>query len=162
MGYSFNLGATSGGNPAAVWASTRQPTLFLIWSATAALLAWTERARLYLDGHVLLERQGADPVTFQLSPAEQAQLNAALDAADFYRNAAQSRAAGAGRSPDAFQYRVHRRGVLLQGEVVTQDGSVPTWLEPLLPLLTNLLLNAGPGARPALPAHGGRPASTQR
>ena len=88
---------------------------------------------------MLLERQGVEPVTFQLSPAEQAQISAALDAADFYRQAAQTEPP-AQVFPDAFQYRVQRRGVLLQGEVVTQDGSVPTWLEPLLPLLTNLLL----------------------
>jgi hypothetical protein len=78
-------------------------------------------------------------VTFQLSPAEQAQLAAALDAADFYRNAAQS-TTPVPVAPDAMQYRIHRRGVLLQGEVTTQDGSVPAWLEPLLPLLTNVLL----------------------
>ncbi len=89
--------------------------------------------------HVLLERQDDDPVTFQLSPAEQAQLTAALDAADFYRNAAQSTTPEP-VAPDAMQYRIHRRGVLLQGEVMTQDGSVPAWLEPLLPLLTNVLL----------------------
>jgi hypothetical protein len=106
---------------------------------SGGLAGLAERARLYLDGHVLLERQGAEPVTFQLSPAEQAQITAALDAADFYRNAVQS-ATPAPVSPDAMQYRIHRRGVLLQGEVVTQDGSVPAWLEPLLPLLTNVLL----------------------
>lgn len=109
-----------------------------------------ERARLYLDGHVLLERRGQEPASFLLSAAEQAQLSAALDAADFYRNAAQTQPPTKA-IPDAFQYRIRRRGVLLQGEVLTQDASAPAWLQPLLPLLTNLLLSPTPDRLQPLP-----------
>lgn len=128
-----------GSNPAL--ALGLDPATFVILDVerSGGIAGLAERARLYLDGHVLLERQGADPVTFQLTPAEQAQLTAALDAADFYRNAAES-TPPALVAPDALQYRVHRRGVLLQGEVLTHDGAAPAWLEPLLPLLTNALL----------------------
>ncbi len=138
-GIQLQPGAMSGGNPAAALGMDPATYVILDLERSGGLTGLAERAQLYLDGHVLLERQGAEPVTFQLSPAEQAQLTAALDAADFYRNAAQS-TTPVPVAPDAVQYRVHRRGVLLQGEVVTQDGSVPTWLEPLLPLLTNVLL----------------------
>lgn len=110
---------------------------------SGGLIGVDDHARLFMDGHVVLERSGSAPVTFQLSATEQAQLNAALDGADFYRNAAEA-ATPAPVYPDAFQYRIHRRGILLQGEVVTQDGDVPDWLAPLLPLLTNLLLTPDP------------------
>ena len=138
-GVRIQPGVSTGGDAAA--ALGLDPTVFVILDLerSGGIAGLAERARLFLDGHVLLERQGAEPVTFQLSPAEQAQVSAALDAADFYRKAAETEPP-AQVFPDAFQYRIHRRGVLLQGEVVTQDGSVPTWLEPLLPLLTNLLL----------------------
>lgn len=138
-GVRIQPGVSTGGDAAA--ALGLDPTVFVILDLerSGGIAGLAERARLFLDGHVLLERQGAEPVTFQLSPAEQAQVSAALDAADFYRQAAQTEPP-AQVFPDAFQYRIQRRGVLLQGEVVTQDGSVPTWLEPLLPLLTNLLL----------------------
>jgi hypothetical protein len=128
-----------GGDPVAALGMDPATYVILDLERSGGIAGLAERARLYLDGHVLLERQGAEPVTFQLSPAEQAQVTAALDAADFYRNAAQS-TTPVPVSPDAMQYRIHRRGVLLQGEVTTQDGSVPAWLEPLLPLLTNVLL----------------------
>jgi hypothetical protein len=163
-GIQLQPGAMTGGNPAA--ALGMDPTTYVILDLerSGGVAGVAERARLYLDGHVLLERQGADPVTFQLSPAEQTQLTAALDAADFYRNAPQSTPPAA-VLPDTMQYRVHRRGVLLQGEVVTQDGSVPAWLEPLLPLLTNVLL-APDLARvqpyqPTEPAPASTPALTQ-
>ncbi len=138
-GVQIQPGISTGGD--AVAALGLDPTVFVILDLerNGGIAGLAERARLYLDGHVVLERQDAEPVTFQLSPAEQAQISAALDAADFYRQAAQTEPP-AQVFPDAFQYRVQRRGVLLQGEVVTQDGSVPTWLEPLLPLLTKLLL----------------------
>ncbi len=144
--------ADSGGNPAA--ALGIDPATYVVFDLTRSggLAGGEERARLYLDGHVLLERQGVDPVTFQLSPAEQAQLTAALDSADFYRNAAQSQPP-AEVFPDAYQYHLLRRGVLLQGEVVTQDGEAPAWLDPLLPLLTNLLLAPDPArVQPYQPA----------
>lgn len=138
-GIQLQPGATMGGNPAAALGMDPATYVILDLERSGGIAGLAERARLFLDGHVLLEKRSADPVTFQLSPAEQAQVTAALDAADFYRQAAQS-TPPAQVSPDAIQYRIHRRGVLLQGEVVTQDGSVPAWLEPLLPLLTNLLL----------------------
>jgi hypothetical protein len=138
-GIQLQPGAMGGGNPAAALGMDPATYVILDLERSGGIAGLAERARLYLDGHVLLERQGAEPVTFQLSPAEQAQLSAALDAADFYRNAAQG-ATAVPVSPDAMQYRIHRRGVLLQGEVTTQDGSAPAWLEPLLPLLTSVLL----------------------
>lgn len=151
-GIQLQPGASTGGDPAAALGIDPATYVILDLARSGGLAGLTERARLHLDGHVLLERQGADPVTFQLSPAEQAQLTAALDSADFYRNAAQSQPP-AEMFPDAFQYRVLRRGVLLQGEVVTQDGDAPAWLEPLLPLLTNLLLAPDPArVQPYQPA----------
>lgn len=138
-GVQIQPGISTGGDAAAVLGLDPAVFVILDLERNGGIAGLAERARLYLDGHVVLERQGAEPVTFQLSPAEQAQISAALDAADFYRQAAQTEPP-AQVFPDAFQYRIQRRGVLLQGEVVTQDGSVPTWLEPLLPLLTNLLL----------------------
>lgn len=133
------LAGQSGGNPAAVLGIDPAAYVILNLERSGGIAGLDERAQLFLDGHVVLEQRGREPVTFQLSQAEQAQLSAALDAADFYRNAAQSEPPAA-IFPDAFQYRIQRRGLLLQGEVVTQDGSVPGWLEPLLPLMTNLLL----------------------
>lgn len=144
------LAGQSGGNPAAALGIDPASYVILDLERSGGIAGLAERARLFLDGHVLLERLGLDPVTFQLSQAEQAQLSAALDAADFYRNAAQSEPP-ATISPDAFQYRIQRRGVLLQGEVVTQDGAAPAWLEPLLPLLTNLLLAPDPARVQPLP-----------
>jgi hypothetical protein len=142
-GIQLQPGASTGGNPAAALGVDPATYVILDLERSGGLAGVAERARLHLDGHVLLERQGSAPVTFQLSPTEQAQLTAALDAADFYRNAAQSEPP-ADTAPDALQYRVQRRGVLLQGVVQTQDGSVPAWLEPVLPLLTNLLLAPDP------------------
>ena len=81
----------TGGNPAAALGIDPATYVILDLERSGGIAGLAERARLYLDGHVLLERQGAEPVTFQLSPAEQTQLTAALDAADFYRNAAQSK-----------------------------------------------------------------------
>lgn len=144
------LAGQSGGNPAAALGIDPATYVILDLERNGGIVGVAERARLFLDGHVVLERRGLEPVTFQLSPAEQAQLSAALDAADFYRNAAQTEPPDQ-VSPDAFQYRIQRRGVLLQGEVVTQDGAAPAWLEPLLPLLTNLLLAPDPARVQPLP-----------
>jgi hypothetical protein len=144
------LAGQGGGNPAAALGIDPAAYIILDLERSGGIVGLAERARLYLDGHVLLERRGQEPVTFQLSQAEQAQLSAALDAADFYRNAAETESPAA-VSPDAFQYRIQRRGVLLQGEVVTQDGSAPAWLDPLLPLLTNLLLTPDPARVQSLP-----------
>lgn len=159
-GFQFQPGATTGGDPAAALGIDPATYVILDLERSGGLAGLAERAQLYLDGKVLLERQGEEPVTFQLSPAEQAQLAAALDASDFYRNAAQSEPP-AEAAPDAFQYRVQRRGILLQGVVETQDGSIPTWLEPVLPLLTNLLLAPDPArVQPyAPPVAGAAPAA---
>ncbi len=144
------LAPGSGGDPAMALGIDPAAYVILDLERSGGIAGLAERARLFLDGHVLLERRGLEPVTFQLSPAEQAQLSAALDAADFYRNAAQTEPPDE-VSPDAFQYRIQRRGVLLQGQVLTQDGAVPAWLEPLLPLLSNLLLAPDPARVQLLP-----------
>lgn len=144
------LAPGSGGDPAMALGIDPAAYVILDLERSGGIAGLAERARLFLDGHVLLERRGLEPVTFQLSPAEQAQLSAALDAADFYRNAAQTEPPDQ-LSPDAFQYRIQRRGVLLQGEVVTQDGAAPAWLAPLLPLLSNLLLAPDPARVQPLP-----------
>lgn len=138
-------------NPAAALGIDPAAYAILDLERNGGIAGLAEHARLFLDGHVLLERRNQEPVTFQLSPAQQTQLSAALDAADFYRNAAQT-APPPPTPPDAFQYRILRRGVLLQGEVVTHDGAVPAWLEPALPLLTNLLLSPDPALVQPLPA----------
>jgi hypothetical protein len=151
-GIQLQPGATTGGNPAAALGIDPATYVILDLERSGGIAGLAERARLFLDGHVLLERDGEEAVTFQLSPAEQAQLSAALDGADFYRNAAQS-APPEQVFPDAYQYRILRRGVLLQGEVLTQDGSAPAWLEPLLPLMANLLLAPDPArVQPYQPA----------
>lgn len=141
-GIQLQPGAT--GSPGAALGIDPATYVILDLERSGGFAGLDERAQVYLDGHVLLERRGQDPVTFQLTPAEQAQLSAALDAADFYRNAAQPSKPAKPAIADGFQYRVLRRGVLLEGVVETQDGSVPAWLDPLLPLLTNLLLNPDP------------------
>lgn len=115
----------------------------LEYDRNGGIAGFNDQARLYLDGHVVLIRSQGPPVTFILTKSEQAQLSAALDDADFYRRAAQATPPTA-PFPDAFQYRVERHGMLLQGEVITQDGQIPDWLAPLLPLLTGLLLNPDP------------------
>ena len=115
----------------------------LEFDRNGGIAGFDDQARLYLDGHVVLTRRQGQPVTFTLTEAEQAQLTAALEDAQFYRRAAQSTPPAA-PFPDAFQYRIERRGMLLQGEVITQDGEIPDWLAPVLPLLTGLLLNPDP------------------
>ncbi len=137
-------------NPAAALGIDPAAYVILDLERNGGIAGLAERARLFLDGHVLLERRNQEAVTFQLSPAQQTQLSAALDAADFYRNAAQTEPPPP-LMPDAFEYRIQRRGVLLQGEVVTHDGAVPAWLEPVLPLLTNLLLSPDPALVQPLP-----------
>lgn len=147
------LGAPGSADPSQPLGIDSTTYVVLDLERSGGIAGLEERARLYLDGHVLLERRGQDPVTFQLSPAEQAQLNAALDAADFYRNAAQPTKPPAQAIADAFQYQILRRGLLLEGKVTAQDGAIPAWLDPLLPLLTNLLLNPDPAhTQPYVPA----------
>ena len=99
-----------------------------------------EHAQLFLDGHVALERRGGEPVVFQLSAAEQAQIEAAFESADFYRNTQQSPTARPAPA-DAFEYDLTRRGALLQGTLRTHEADVPAWAQSLLPLLDNLLLS---------------------
>ena len=102
------------------------------------------RAQVYMDGHVVFTRGQDAPLAFTLTPAEQSQLQAALDGADFYRNAAQPQP-DAPAIPDAFVYRIHRRGLMLQGEATVQEGNAPAWIAPLLPLLNQLLLQPDAG-----------------
>jgi hypothetical protein len=144
------LAGGNGGDPAAALGIDSAAYVILDLERSGGIAGLAERARLFLDGHVLLERRDQEPAVFQLSQAEQAQLSAALDAADFYRNAAQTQPPTQAL-PDAFQYRIRRRGVLLQGEVLTQDGAAPAWLQPLLPLLSNLLLTPDPTRLQPLP-----------
>ncbi len=102
-----------------------------------------DHAVMYLDGHVLLERAGQEPVTFQLSAAAQDQIDAAFEAADFFAN---TRAALTPTPvPDgATSYEIGRRGLLLQGSLATSDATAPEWARPLIPLLNNLLLTPDP------------------
>jgi len=144
------LAGGNGGDPAAALGIDSAAYVILDLERSGGIAGLAERAQLFLDGHVLLERRNQEPMVFQLSPAEQAQLSAALDGADFYRNAAQTEKPTEA-VPDAFQYRIRRRGVLLQGEVFAQDSSAPAWLQPLLPLLTNLLLTPDPTRLQPLP-----------
>jgi len=128
--------------PADQLALNIDPVTYVIveYRRSGGLSGVDEQAQLFLDGHVVQERAGQEPVTFQLSPAEQAQLTAAFDAADFYGNARQAPTPGP-VPPDAFQYQIMRRGLLLQGILNTHDGEMPAWAQPLLPLLDNLLLS---------------------
>ena len=144
------LAGGNGGDPAAALGIDSAAYVILDLERSGGIAGLAERAQLFLDGHVLLKRRDQEPMVFQLSPAEQAQLSAALDGADFYRNAAQTEKPTEA-VPDAFQYRIRRRGVLLQGEVFAQDSSAPAWLQPLLPLLTNLLLTPDPARLQPLP-----------
>lgn len=105
-----------------------------------------EQAVMYLDGHVLLERDGEPPVTFQLSPAEQSQIDAAFEAADFFTNAQTAGAPAAESSPAEVVYQISRHGLLLQGALSTSDETAPPWAQPLIPLLSNLLLTPDPAS----------------
>ena len=102
-----------------------------------------DHAVMYLDGHVVLERAGNEPVTFQLSAAAQNQIDAAFEAADFFGN---TRAALTPTPvPDgATAYEISRRGLLLQGSLATSEATAPEWARPLIPLLNNLLLTPDP------------------
>jgi hypothetical protein len=118
------------------------PATYVIvtFQRTGGLAGVDERAQLYLDGHVTLERRGQEPATFQLSAAEQAQIEAAFESADFYRNTQQAPTPWPAPA-DAFAYELTRRGALLQGTLRTHDADVPAWAQSLLPLLDTLLLS---------------------
>lgn len=98
-----------------------------------------EHVQLFRDGHVVLTRSGQEPATFWLTPDEIAQIDAAFEAVDFYRAAVQEPTPPP-PAADAFQYQLTRRGLLLQASLNTHDGAVPTWAQPLLDILTGLLL----------------------
>lgn len=100
-------------------------------------------AKLFLDGHVELARRNEAPVAFQLSSAEQDQIEAAFEAADFYRNAQQAPTPGPVPA-DAYQVELTRRGALLQGTLRTHEAEVPPWAKSLIPLLDTLLLSPDP------------------
>ncbi|MCS6845944.1 MAG: hypothetical protein NZ528_16745 [Caldilineales bacterium] len=97
------------------------------------------RARLYRDGRVVLQQPGQPEAVFYLSADEVAQLDAAFEAADFYRKALQEPQAG-DPSSAATRYTITRRGLLLEGTLTTHQGAVPAWAEPLIGLLEGLLL----------------------
>ena len=102
-----------------------------------------EQAVMYLDGHVVLQRAGADPLTFQLSPAVQNQIDAAFEAASFFENT--RTALTPTPIPDgATTYEIDRHGLLLQGALTTSEATAPEWARPLIPLLNNLLLTPDP------------------
>lgn len=113
------------------------------YERTGGVASSDARAQLFLDGHVALTRHGEDPVAFRLSPAEQAQIEAAFESADFYRNVQQAPTPGPVPA-DAFQYVLTRRGALLQGTLRTHEAEVPAWAQSLIPLLDNLLLSPDP------------------
>ncbi|HRX02429.1 MAG TPA: hypothetical protein P5148_04730 [Anaerolineae bacterium] len=102
-----------------------------------------DRAVMYLDGHVVLERAGDDPVTFQLSAAAQSQIDAAFEAANFFDNT-RTALTPSPVPDDATAYEISRHGLLLQGSLTTSDATAPEWARPLIPLLTNLLLSPDP------------------
>lgn len=114
-------------------------------------------AVMYLDGHVVLEVAGDEPLTFQLSAAAQDQIEAAFEAADFFANA--RTALTPTPAPDgATAYEISRRGLLLQGSLLTSDATAPEWARPLIPLLDNLLLTPDPAT--VTPYRPGQPAPT--
>ena len=137
-------GAPAGAQPAALPLGIDPATYDIVtYQRTGGVAGLDARAQLFLDGHVALTRRGEDPVMFQLSPAEQAQIEAAFEAADFYRNVQQVSTPGPVPA-DAFQYELTRRGALLQGTLRTHEAEVPAWAKSLLPLLDNLLLSPDP------------------
>lgn len=102
-----------------------------------------QRAVLYLDGHVVLQRAGGDPITFHLSPAEQSQIDAAFEAANFFENARTALTPTPVPEGEA-TVEINRRGLMLQGTLTTGDETAPDWAAPLIPLLDNLLLSPDP------------------
>lgn len=134
-------GAPAGSQPAALPLGIDPATYEIVtYQRTGGVAGLDTRAQLFLDGHVALTRRGEDPVAFQLSVAEQAQIEAAFESADFYRNVQQAPTPGPVPA-DAFQYELMRRGALLQGTLRTHEADVPAWAKSLLPLLDNLLLS---------------------
>ena len=137
-------GAPAGSQPAALPLGIDPATYEIVtYQRTGGVAGLDARAQLFLDGHVALTRRGEDPVAFQLSVAEQAQIEAAFESADFYRNVQQAPTPGPVPA-DAFQYELMRRGALLQGTLRTHEADVPAWAKSLLPLLDNLLLSPDP------------------
>ncbi len=117
------------------------PTTYVIvtYGRTGGVAGQDVTAQLFLDGHVELARRGQEPVAFQLNSAEQAQIEAAFESADFYRNVQLAPTPGPVPA-DAFQYELTRRGALLQGTLRTHEAEVPAWAQSLLALLDSLLL----------------------
>jgi hypothetical protein len=137
-------GAPAGSQPAALPLGIDPATYEIVtYQRTGGVAGQDARAQLFLDGHVALTRRGEDPVAFQLTTAEQSQIEAAFESADFYRNVQQAPTPGPVPA-DAFQYELMRRGALLQGTLRTHEAEVPAWAKSLLPLLDNLLLSPDP------------------
>lgn len=150
----LNLTACAGAPPAVPSGSTPQPAGFplgidpstyviVTYQRTGGVASQDATAQLFLDGHVELTRRGEEPVAFQLSTAEQAQIEAAFEAADFYANVQQAPTPGPVPA-DAYQYELTRRGALLQGTLRTHEAEAPAWARSLLPLLDTLLLSPDP------------------
>ncbi|MEZ4768495.1 MAG: hypothetical protein R2844_08725 [Caldilineales bacterium] len=104
-----------------------------------------EHAVMYLDGHVLLEQIGAEPVTFQLSAAAQDQIDAAFESANFFENT-RTALTPTPVPEGATTYEIGRRGLMLQGTLMTSEETAPDWARPLIPLLNNLLLTPDPAS----------------
>ena len=141
---SVSGGAPAGSQPAALPLGIDPATYEIVtYQRTGGVAGLDASAQLFLDGHVALTRRGEDPVAFQLTAAEQSQIEAAFESADFYRNVQQAPTPGPVPA-DAFQYELMRRGALLQGTLRTHEAEVPAWAKSLLPLLDNLLLAPDP------------------
>lgn len=114
-----------------------------------------DRAQLFRDGHVILERSGQPPVTFWLTPDELAQIDAAFEAADFHRKAQQAQQV-AGATPPApagngRQLELTRRGLLVQSTLTVDESAVPDWAQPLFAMLDPLLFSPTPDRVQAAP-----------
>ena len=134
-------GASTGSQPASLPLGIDPATYVIVtFHRLGGVAGLDERAQLFLDGHVALEGHGQEPVVFQLSAAEQAQIEAAFESADFYRNTRQA-STPQPVPADAFEYELTRPGALLQGTLRTHEADVPAWAQSLLPLLDNLLLS---------------------
>ncbi len=108
---SVSGGAPAGSQPAPLPLGIDPATYEIVtYQRTGGVAGLDTRAQLFLDGHVALARRGEGPVAFQLSPAEQAQIEAAFESADFYRNVQQAPTPGPVPA-DAFQYELMRRGL---------------------------------------------------
>ncbi len=119
---------------------------------SGGMVAVNDHAQLFRDGRVVLQRRGQPEETFWLTSDELDQIDAAFEAVDFHRRVLQEPTPPP-TPPDAYEYTITRRGLLLESTLNTHDGAVPAWAQRLLPLLNGLLLTPQPGrAQPAVSA----------